>query len=228
MKITFSSARKFGLLVAFSSLIISAASQEAAAQAPALSDELLITGPEGAPVLYDTLLPEGGAAGAVGAEGSLTFGPTLPAVTPPGALGPFIGAPGATYVILTEEAGFVPDPSELPPPIWIGPDGQQHFVSDVLINGLANQAGLPPFIALVSDNNPDLERVVGLLPPTTPFLAETGALQNLTPFMGPTILPGFGPVQVQVRSDVPEPSTFVLFGLAIISLVGFRLRKRFA
>ena len=135
------------------------------------------------------------------------FGAGFPAILPPGALGGVIAAaPGVSYVILTEEAGFVPDPLELPPPVWVGPGNNTFFVSDVLVNGLANQGAVAPFIALVSDDNPDLGQIVAMLPPTTPFLPETGLLQDLTLLMGPNDLPGFGPVEVQVRSDIPEPS----------------------
>ena len=151
------------------------------------------------------------------------FSPTFPAVLPPGAFGPLIGTglPGASYVILLEPAGELPDPGELPSPVWIGPDQLDHFVSDVLVNGLANQAGLAPFIALISDNNPDLAALVPLLSPATPFLDETGVLQDLTPLMGPAVLPGFGPVEVQVQSDVsevPEPGTFALLGFGLLGL----------
>ena len=125
-------------------------------------------------------------------------------------------------MILQEPAGEPPDVGELPPVFYPGPNGLVQ-VSDVLVNGLANQAGLPPFILLVSDNNPDLALVVNLIPPGVPFLPETGALQDLTALIGPAVLPGVGPVDVKVLSDVevPEPSSIViLLGFAGVGLIG--------
>jgi hypothetical protein len=227
---TFRLVRELGLVVAVSGLIVSLAAQQSVAQSNQLSDELLITGPGGAPVYQDTLLPEG--AGGPGNEGSILFAPGagLPTTLPAGF---FIGTgivggalpAGTSYVIMTEEAGFVPDPLELPPPVWIGPDNHDYYVSDVLINALTNQAGLPPSIVLVSDDNPDLAAIVGLLPPTTPFLAETGLLQDLTPLMGFNVHPVLGPLSVFVRSDVPEPSTLVLATLGGLALLAYRRRK---
>jgi PEP-CTERM motif len=228
MKITTrSSTRMLGLAVAVAGLIILTAGSRLVAQAAPQSDELLITGPGGA-VLYDTVIPE--LAGR-GSESSALFAPGagLPPLIAPGGLVGLIppgGVPGATFVVLSEPAGELIDPAELPPLVYVGPNGPV-FVSDVLINGLNNQAGLPPFISLVSDNNPDLASILPLIPPGSPVVLETGALQDLTALMGPAVLPGVGPLDVQVRSTVPEPSSIVmLLGFAGMGLIGLTWHRR--
>jgi hypothetical protein len=120
------------------------------------------------------------------------------------------------------------DPTELPPISYPGPNGPV-FVSDVLVNGINNQAGLPPFIALVSDNNPDLQTIVPMIPAGTPVLTETGTLQDLTALMGPSILPPVGPITVQVQSDVssvPEPSSLAVLGAGAVGLLAYAWRRR--
>jgi len=224
---TRSSTRILGVAVAVSSLIFLAIATQSVQAGPIPpSDQLLISLPGPGAVLFDTLIPE---TIGPGTQSSAVFAPGagLPALLPPGALAGLIptgGVPGATFVILTEPAGEPIDPTELPPVVYPGPNGPV-IVSDVLVNGLANQAGLPPFIALISDNNPDLAAVVGLIPPgaPVPVLLETGGLQDLTGLMGPGVLPGVGPIVVQVRSDVsvPEPSSIViLLGFAGMGLIG--------
>ena len=222
-----SSRRTLAVATALASLMVLASGRFVAA-AP-ISDELQITAPGGA-VLYDTLIPEGAGPGT---ESSALFAPGagLPALVPPGGLAgliPAAGVPGATFVILQEPAGEPPDVGELPPVFYPGPNGLVQ-VSDVLVNGLANQAGLPPFILLVSDNNPDLALVANLLPPGIPFLPETGALQDLTALIGPAVLPGVGPVDVKVLSDVevPEPSSLaILLGFVGTGLCGLVWNRR--
>jgi hypothetical protein len=84
-----------------------------------------------------------------------------------------------------------------------------------------------PFIALISDNNKDLATYVSAIPAavSVPILTETGTLQDLTPLMGPNGFPGFGPVTVQVQSDVtPEPSALVLVALGAVSTLIARRR----
>jgi hypothetical protein len=149
---------------------------------------------------------------------------------PPGNLPSFFPPeiPGARYVILS--AVEPPDSGELPPVTFPGPNGPV-VVSDLLINGIANQQLAPPFIAFISDNNPDLALYVSQIPAgiLVPVVQETGALQDLTPFMGPNFFPNVGAVQVMAQSDgaVPEPSSIViLLGFAGVGLIGLIRSRR--
>ncbi len=194
------------VIAALSLLVLATGSNPVAAQIPP-SDELKIslTGGIG---LQDTVIPE---TTGPGTESSALFAPGLglPQSPPPGALsaalppGPI---PGAMYVILAEPPAEPINPTELPPVTYLGPNGPV-VVSDVVVNGVNNQIGLQPFIALVSDNNPDLAFAVAKIPPGAPIVAESGALQDLTVLLGQPNFPGGGLLVVQVRSDVsvPEP-----------------------
>jgi hypothetical protein len=222
------SPRMLSVAIAVACLIVLASSRSSVAAA-ILSDELLITPPGGGPAIFDALIPE--IAGPA-TESSAVYAPgaAIGPLVPPGGLAALIppaGIPGATYVILSEPAIEPLDPTELPPVLYPGPNGPV-FVSDVLVNGTANQANLPPFIALISDNNPDLARIVPLIPLGVPVLVETGGLQDLTALIGPAFIPGVGPLAVQVRSDitVPEPSSIVILaGFAGAGLIGL-IRRR--
>ena len=147
-----------------------------------------------------------------------------PAVCPPSFRRAF---PGVSYVILTEPSGEPPDPTELPP-VFVPPSTTQVRVSDLLIDGTGITSG-PPFIALVSDNNPDLATYVGAIPAAAivSIVAETGALQDLSGLLAPP--PAFpapiGPVIVAVQSDVvPEPCTLVLVALGAVPMLIARRR----
>jgi hypothetical protein len=99
------------------------------------------------------------------------------------------------------------------------------IVSDLLVSGIVG--GNTPFIALVSDNNPDLATIVGMIPPTAPvpILPETGLFQDVSAFTG-SVFPG---LVVQVRSDVtvPEPSSIViLVGFVGVGLIGSMWSRR--
>jgi hypothetical protein len=94
----------------------------------------------------------------------------------------------------------------------------------LVISSTVNASG-PPFIALVSDNNPDLATYVGAIPAgaTVTVMAETGALQDLTGPLAPPLFPPTGvAIDVQVVSAVPEPSTLALAALATVGLLAAR------
>lgn len=231
--------RGFSVVLAILSLSFLLNAPKAFAQ-PGESDEMKIS-IIGGPVVFDSFLAEGAAPGT---EPSLVWDPSnsgvvpVGGVVPPGALGSqglglIQAAPqlGLNYVILAEPANELPDPNELPEPIYQSAFGPV-VVSDVLINGLNNlqfQAGsFIPFIALLSSNNSDLNELVPLLPPGVPVVFENGQLQDLTPFMGLNSVPGLlPPVSVFVMSDVavPEPSTFALAAVAGLGVMIYRRRK---
>lgn len=56
-----------------------------------------------------------------------------------------------------------------------------YLACEVLVNALANQTGAAPFLALSSETNLNVVALMGLLPPVTPFLVETGILEDLMP-----------------------------------------------
>ncbi len=216
---TRSATRMLGIAVAAGSLFVLAAGSRLLAQSAPPSDELVVTPPAGGPPAADIVIPE--TAGA-GTQPSALFAPTttLTGLVPPGGLAGLIppaGVPGASFVIFAEPTGEPIDPTALPPVTFSGPNGSV-IVSDLLVSGFANPN--TPFIALVSDNNPDLAAILSKIPPTAPvpILPETGLLEDVSGFVASTF-PGF---VVQVRSDtVPEPSSIViLLGFVGTGLIG--------
>jgi hypothetical protein len=137
------------------------------------------------------------------------------------AAGPSFGAPPAGFVpgfsiILTEPEGILepPDPN---PPVFM-PDGHTEVSDVVLVD--PNTQGL----YFVSDGSQDFATMVGIalgLPLGFVAFEETGALQDLTPY-----LPG-SPYQIQFLSDVPEPGTMALvsFGLLGMAVRARRVRS---
>jgi len=216
-----STARMFGVALAAASLLTTG--RNLLAQSG--SDELKILTTSGGGVV-DIFVPE---TTEPGTEFSALFAPGtgLSHLQPPGALPGIIppGLPGATYVLLSEPPTEPVDATELPPVFYVGSNGAVP-IGDVLINGMGVTSG-PPFVALVSDNNPDLAAYVAAIPPLEGVLTETGDLQDLTLFLNPAIFPGIGAVNVQVQSDVttvPEPSTLALAALGTVGLLAARRR----
>jgi len=218
------SSRLFGVTVV-ASLLLLTSGRNLLAQAAPQSDELKISVPGGGPTISDILLPEPTGAGT---EPSALFSAgVLPGpVVPPGNLSAFIppNLPGVSYVILTEPAAEPIDPTELPP-VFFPPSTQQVRVSDLIINGMGITSG-PPFIAFISDNNPDLALYVNAIPggARVSIVEESGALQDVTALLVPSAFPGVGPVDVQVLSAVPEPSTLVLVALSAVPMLIARRR----
>jgi hypothetical protein len=217
------SSRLFGVTVV-ASLIVLTCGRNLLAQPSPQSDELRISIPGGGPIIADVGVAE---LTGPGTEPSVLFSAgILPGLeVAPGALPGIIppGLTGVSYVILSEPEPV--DPAELPP-VFFPPSTTQVPVSDLLINGMGVTSG-PPFIALVSDNNPDLATYVGAIPAaaTISILTETGDLQDLTSLLVPPVFPGVGPVIVQVQSDVvPEPSTLALVALGAVPMLTARRR----
>jgi hypothetical protein len=86
-----------------------------------------------------------------------------------------------------------------------------------------------PFIALISENNPDLLTFVNTIPTGTsvPVIPETGNHQDVTLPLRTPVLPTIGPITVQMQSDflVPEQSTLavVVLGAVLILIARRRL-----
>jgi hypothetical protein len=202
----------FAILVAQGARLASAAAVD--------SDRLLITDTAGV-VIFDNSIPEA-AAGAL--EPTLTFAGGPAPVPPPIPLASAITIPGINILLLTEPAGEPIDPTE--PPILL-PNGG--ILSDVLISTVGvNPAVAPPFITLISDGSPEFQQIAGLLPTLTGanILTETGQLQDVTSLLvGPQTNP-FGPIRVQVQSDVtPEPGVLLLLGSGLGLLAIARTRR---
>ena len=217
MNATSSLRRTLVALVAASTLIVLATPNRALAQALPPSDQLLITD-LGVPI-YNQQIFETAAA----PETSLTWSPGTAPLAPINAA----AVPGASIVLLTEPANEVPDPGETIISI-VDKNGTVQIVSDAVISTIGNQVQAPFQVSLVSDGDPDLPAIVQFLQssgaPWTP-LPETGLLQDLTPFL----IPSQFPWTVGVRSDVnvPEPSTFIMASLGIVTILGYRIRRRF-
>jgi hypothetical protein len=211
------------MLIVAAALLVLVLSSTAGAQANSLSDRLLITDPNHNPI-FDQILPE--TPGTV--EPTLAFGGTpAPVSIPAGFPGAVVTLPGTKVVLFTET---VADPGE-PTLIYTNPlTGQQSIISDAIIStvGTVSSTGVPPYIMLLSDPNPDLTQVVTNLAnaPTPPVLMpETGSLQDLTPIVGSTF-PGLTfPIDVQAQSDVPEPTIGGLMAIGSLALVGLRRRQ---
>jgi hypothetical protein len=218
-----SSARLLGVAVAISNLIVLATVDKSLA-AP-MSDELQVLRIPTGDSLYDQFIPETLGAGTQPSALFAALG-NAPNLVPSGGLSGFVppAVTGANYVILSETPNEPVDPNELPPVVFQGANGPI-VVSDLLINGFRADSAMAPFIALISDNNPDLALYLAQIPANIPVIVpETGALQDLTPFIGNNVIPGVGPVQVMVQSDVitvPEPSSIlILLGFAGVGLNG--------
>jgi hypothetical protein len=206
---------KTPVFVALVSLIVLASSRSPLAQAAvATSDELKILNPAGIP-LADIFITE---TTGLGTESSALFESGLPSIVGPALLPALImpHGPGYHYVILSESDTEPVDPGGAPP--FHLPDGT--VVSDLVISGI-NQITGNEFVALISDNNPDLSTyILPSLPAGVPIIPETGALQDVTALLGNPLF-GETAVTVQVASDVaaPEQSTLVVVVLGAVPIL---------
>jgi hypothetical protein len=192
--------------------------------AGAASDRLVITDPSGVSI-FDNSISE---VPATGAESSLTFAGGPAPVPPPIPISSAITIPGIGIVVLSEPPGTAPEPGETPL-VLPGPNGDV-FVSDLVVSTLVgNTAGVPAFVTLLSDGDPELQTLVPILAtiPGIHFLVETGQLQDLTALVTGPVPGPFGPISVFVQSDVvPEPETLLLLGVSLASLGFTRSRRR--
>jgi hypothetical protein len=184
------------------------------------SDRMVISGPPGVGVIFDQSIPE------IVPEPTLGFGGTPnPVVIPAGLPGLAVTQPGVSVVLFLEAT---PEPGEAPP-IYTDPrTSVQYPLSDAIIDTVGNNGvTVPPLIMLVSDGGSDLQAVAtDLANATQPpvIMAETGDLQDLTPFLGSTF-PGISfPIDIQVQSDVAEPVSLSMLGLGACGLL--RRRRR--
>jgi len=162
--------------------LVTAGHAGVARAASTLSDRPLITDTAGGAPIFDQSLPEGTPNG----EPTLTFaGGPAPVSPPPIPIAQAITIPGVAILVLTEPASEPPDPTE--PPIFLpGPNGEVP-VSDVLVSTLpvtGGGTGIPGFISLLSDGDPELQNIIPILaslaPGSVKFLEETGTLQDVT------------------------------------------------
>ena len=159
----------YGLVTFLASLAMLASANPANAQTNTLSDELSILDPSGFKI-FDATIPETAGAAETSVSFPTAFDPAL------------IGAPGIGYVFLTEPAGTAPDPGETPI-IIPGPNGPV-IISDLLVSTLANPQ-VPPSVQFISDGDPLLAQIADRIAtlPGVAFLTETGAFQDVTPFL---------------------------------------------
>jgi hypothetical protein len=163
----------------------------------------------GTPIL-DLTYGEGGSIPTLEALGLSAAGPSFG--TPPGGFGT-----AGFAIILTEPAGLLEAP-DAAPPVYL-PNGVQ--ISDVILVDPVSQG-----LYFVSDGSQDWTTVTAtanalfLAGAAVPLL-ETGALQDLTPY-----LPG-SPYKISFLSDVPEPGTMALvtFGLLGMAVRARRVRS---
>jgi hypothetical protein len=135
-------------------------------------------------------------------------------------LGGFVtpGIPSYHYVFLSVPATEPPDPNELPPVTYDG-----IVVSDLIISG--TNATNTPFVALISDNNPDLATFVPASGNTEAIIPETGALQNVTALLGNPVIGGITvTVEVQSGTAAPAPSTLATVVLGAVPILIARRR----
>ena len=218
----------FGVMVVVCGAVLAAATGHARADS---SDILLVNG---AP---PQVIPE---AGAITESSALVsyINPAASQLVPAGGLAALIGLPGTQdpsslfYVLLAEPAG-PPDPNELPQPAYIGANGQPVPVSDLIIEGVSNGQVGGPFLAMISDGNPDLNDYLNLVPPGAPsnvtVLTETGIFQDITADLPFARTHG---IDVEVLSNVeadtgaPLPATFWCGGALLALMAAISLRRR--
>ncbi len=107
-------------------------------------------------------------------------------------------------------------------------DNPSGFSDLLTFSNLENQ-GVLLYRSLQDENEPtpDPADVLGLLPADTAFSTfETGPEGNNS-FAWLGDVNGTSSTVYNGISDIPEPSTFVLLGLALAGFLGHRLRKRF-
>ena len=99
-----------------------------------------------------------------------------------------------------------------PPPLVISTPNGDFFVSDVVVSTLP-VAGIPAFVSLLSDGDPELANIVPIIQTLTGvhFLPETGQLQDVT-----SILTGPAPARVtlfghtRIGGVVSRPGQYLL------------------
>jgi len=184
------------------------------ARAVTISDQMLIT--SGSTVVFNQQIVE----------------PTSPALleTPLVYGHPFLVSSltnllAVKVVALTEPPNSVLDGTEIPVTL---PSGSKVMLSDVVISvpGTLTGLNMTGSVILVSDGDPNLSRIAGMMPgawSNVTVMPETGSLQDVTSALAIT------DVDVQVLSDVevvPEPGTVALLGGGLLG--GYLLRRRTA